>query len=884
MRGLGEDIESALKIVIEGLNFRFNVMKIESDKLKAAMDSKLSSFNIAKKLLNKWLNSPNRPSQAKFDKYILEMISSGENSLYILRRALRAEIDYDVLGETKHKLAIESKLFILNSINELEASVKELHNQYESGKVVLKEEEFVRGYSEKFSNQEFYPIKNYYKKWHNTEEDAIVLDPKGSRGKIIKLEGLKIQLPIPPRDRSKILFSDLPKEEQCWKRSELPSGLTPDNSASFIDYILEEYRRRREGIWFMNNGTPVYLTGHNYYYLQWCKLLDDGIYPDFRYAQLDMFYHMGACIIDGRSLGQIFLKSRRTGFTYIAVCISLNEITGTKNVKGGLTSKKDIDAKRCFAKQSYMFQELPFFFQPILKGRADSPNKLEFGKPSDSTKEAKKLRDTSTEGYVNSTLDFESSITTAYDGQKMKIYIGDEAAKHTRMDYIEHFNTLLPTMFQGGRVLGQCLLGSTMAKIEDGGRAFKVLYENSKVRDRLSSGYTSTKLYSFFLPAHKNYELCIDKYGVCYEETPPEGTVNIYGNIIEKGSIECIKELYEDAKKQGDSALNAMHKAFPMTENHALRTDADDCVFNLTKLMDQMDSNDEQLDHQSYSRGTFEWKNGDRFTEVVWYPDDRGRFMVHWMPSDVDDTSSLRNNVKFERNVYYPMNDYGAIGVDCYGSYTIGSNKQSKGAAHAVSKNITLNGVPSNRVLYEYIDKPATQDVFNEDILKSAWFYGLPILAENNRRDFVRYLFLNSCRPFSMNRVDKKISVLKGDDLFLGGQNMTAKDILDSHENAIRTYVQRYVGFSTDPQYRPEGEMGIMPFNKTLNDLMAFNPTSRTAFDATISIGLALMGCQKEKYQPKPIIRNPKKMVSLLRKYSISEDIGTYINPVKNRR
>jgi len=877
MIGLSKDIQEALEIVIEGLDYKMEIDLVEPDKMKASTDSKLTSFRTAKELLSKWVNSPNAPSDHKFSFYVERLISSGEDSIKILRKALRAPINYSALETHKHKLAAQTKLLVLNSIVELDASLIELRHQFETGTVILQEAEFKRGLAEKFAHDEFFPIKNYYTDWYNQEKDAIVIDPKGSRGEIIELDGLKIQLPNVPRDRSKILFTDKPKREQYWVRAEIPKGLTPDNADTYMDYIMEEFRRRREGIWFMNNGTPTWLSPKHYMQLQWGRMFDDGIYPSFRHAQLLLYYHKEACYIDKRSMGQIFLKSRQTGYTYGMMSDSLELITRTKGARTGLTSMTDDDARKAFNKLSYLFQEWPFFFQPITKGKADSPTGINFGKPSNATKEEKKKKNTSTDGYVNSETDFESTKVKAYDGQHMKLYIGDESAKWDRASYIEHLNTLLPTTFRGGRVVGKVFLGSTMGKLDKGGEDFKVLYNNSKVIDRQPSGFTSTKLYSYFMPAQTNYEDCIDVYGKCWTKTPPKGTLNTFGEPILKGSIQAIKELYSDAKNQGDVALNAAYRAFPMTEAHAMRDEADACVFNLTKLTDQWDYNEEKnIDKALYTRGNFRWEGDVRFSKVEFVPDKYGRFKIWWMPSQIDETLSLRNNVKRIRNLYTPMNDYGCIGVDCFGSYVQGKNKASKGAAHAYTKPNTF-GVPANKFLFEYIDKPATQDIFNEDIFMAAWFYGLPILAENNRRDFVRSLFNNQSRPFSMNRVDKV--KIDGDDLVLGGQPMQSKDILDAHENGIRSFIQHHIGESTAPdgiKYRPEGSMGDMCFNETIQDWMKFNPSARTAHDATVSSGLAIMGCNKEKYVPKPKNNDSIKNRSLLRTYSNSGTTSTF--------
>jgi len=847
------------------------------------MKSKLSSFDSAKDLLQKWKASPNAPSKRVLMEYATKTADSGESSLHILRRALKAKIDFRKLDKKRHYLAIETKTYLLDSIMTLQASVRELNEMIESGNINLKKREFKRGFAERYADGEFYPITNYYKDWYNKEEDAVVIDPNGSRGKIIILDDLKVQLPHPPREKSKVLFNKKKKKDQYWQREEMPAGLSMDNIDPFYDYIMEQFRRRREGVWFMNNGAPTYLTGKHWFQLQWGKMLDGDIYPNYREAQRDLFYHKEACRIDTRSLGQIFLKSRQTGYTYGAVSDAVEVSTSTNNIKVGLTSMTEDDAKYAFAKQLYVFQELPFFFQPILKSRPDSVTRLEFGRPSNASKEAKKAKDTTNKGYLNTGSDYQATKEKAYDGQTLREYIGDEFMKWNKISYIEHFNTLLPTMFRGGRVTGKCFLGSTMGKMLEGGEEGKSLYLSSKVRDRMESGHTPTKLYSYFMPAHKNYEACIDRYGKCWEKTPPKGTLNTFGDPILKGSILQIKDLYEEARRQGDKALNNTYRQTPMTEAHAMRDEAESCVFNLVKLLDQTDNNDaHEIEDTKTVRGTFEWKDGIRFTEVEWFPSPNGRFVVWWMPNHIDGTGALRNNVQLRNGRFYPMNDFGCIGVDSYGSYVQGKNKQSKGSAHAYAKDNNV-GVVGNRFLFEYIDKPPTQDIFNEDIIKAAWFYGLPILAENNRKDFVKYCYLtepNSCRPFNLNRIDKIRSKLTGDDLVLGGQVMKAQDVLSLHENAIRTYIQRYVGKKTDERFRVDEELntiGFMPFQRTLYDWMVFDPVKRTAHDATISSGLAIMGALRHKYQPAPKKSGSKKTVSLLRKYSNTGDIGQLI-------
>jgi hypothetical protein len=52
---------------------------------------------------------------------------------------------------------------------------------------------------------------------------------------------------------------------------------------------MKEFQRRREGVWFMNNGEPVYLPC-SLYGMQWNEMLETGGYKDFRMAQAKMYY------------------------------------------------------------------------------------------------------------------------------------------------------------------------------------------------------------------------------------------------------------------------------------------------------------------------------------------------------------------------------------------------------------------------------------------------------------------------------------------------------------------------------------------------------------------------------------------------------------------
>jgi len=127
------------------------------------------------------------------------------------------------------------------------------------------------------------------------------------------------------------------------------------------------------------------------------------------------------------------------------------------------------NAKKAFAKFSYAYLNLPFFFRPVVRGKEDSKVFLEFAKPSNMSKEAKKKRDTHTDDYLNTKIDFQPTNEGSYDGQKMFRYLADEASKWTKgRSFLNHWGQVSPTMDEGGKIVGKAFVGSTVAAMKDG--------------------------------------------------------------------------------------------------------------------------------------------------------------------------------------------------------------------------------------------------------------------------------------------------------------------------------------------------------------------------------------------------------------------------------
>ena len=135
----------------------------------------------------------------------------------------------------------------------------------------------------------------------------------------------------------------------------------------------------------------------------------------------------------------------------------------------------------------------------------------------------------------------------------------------------------------------------------------------------------------------------------------------------------------------------------------------------------------------------------------------------------------------------------------------------------------------------------------------------MPILAENNKPRLLYYLKRRGYRGFSMNRPDKIWNKLSTTEKEIGGIPNTSEDIKQAHAAAIESYIEEYVGQLQDGY-------GDMYHQKTLEDWGKFNINNRTKYDATISSGLAIMACNKNKYRPVPN-RTVKKLNLGIRRY-----------------
>ena len=693
--------------------------------------------------------------------------------------------------------------------------------------------------------------KNKAKTWeygYNQKYDFIVISKTGQIGDIITIQGLRIALPKIPKtvyQRSK------KKSEQYWERNIIPNALNKIHSIfqwnemasefkdRWVDYIEQEFEKREEGFWFMSNGVPTYITGAHYMYLQWTSI--DVGYPDFREANRLLYIFWEACKADKRSFGMIYLKIRRSGFSFMSSSECVNTGTLAKDSRVGILSKTGSDAKKMFTdKVVPINSRLPFFFKPIMDGMDKPKTELAFRIPAAKITKKNMYDTTNDELYgLDTTIDWKNTDDNSYDGEKLLLLVHDESGKWIKPNNILNNWRVTKTCLRlGSKVIGKCMMGSTSNALDKGGDNFKNLYNNSNVLLRNANGQTKSGMYSLFIPMEWNMEGFIDRYGMPVFKNPEQGVEGIDGETIYQGAVDYWENEVESLKKDPD-ALNEFYRQFPRSESHAFRDESKQSIFNLTKIYQQIDYNDSLIMDHHLTRGDLIWKNGIKDSKVEFTPNQRGRFYVSWTPS-----KQLQNRIEIVNGKKNPGNKHiGAFGCDSYDiSGTVGGGG-SNGALHGLTM-FNMDDAPSNEFFLEYIARPQTAEIFFEDVLKACVFYGMPILIENNKPRLLYHFKNRGYRSYCLNRPDKHYNKLSKTEKELGGIPNSSEAVKQAHASAIESYIDANIGM------KENNEMGDCVFTRTLEDWAKFDISNRTKFDASISSGLAIMACQKHLYIP----------------------------------
>lgn len=707
------------------------------------------------------------------------------------------------------------------------------------------------GHKEQKVGEAIRQTRNKTKSWtygYDDEFDIVVISKNGTVGDIYNVNGLFIALPETPENRKDILNWDKTELNQRWKRKEIPKGLTAETqyNKEFEDYILEEIRRRNEGVWVFIKGHKVYLTGLSYYLYQWC-VLDEG-YPTFRLIQNELMIYWEACKADSRCYGVCYVKNRRFGWSTICDAELLYSGTTNKDKKIGIVSKTNEDAKEMFNIAFSMFKKLPPFFQPPLDEKTQSRIIL---------KDTSKANGDIEQGLDTYIRYYSTAINSMDGGKKVFRSALDEVGKFPKeVPFAKYWNIVKTSHRQGTRIVGKSMVGSTVNALKQGGSEFKIVFDQSDLSLRNENGETPSGLYQLFISAELGLEGRYDTYGFSIVDDPKEKVLTDEGKYVTTGSKTYL-DVELESKKNDPEGYNEHLRQFPREPKHAFRDESAQCAFNQNKLLEQIEYNTYDLNHSAIGsdiieRGELVWKDGVQDSEVIWVPDTNGKF---WIKSGCHPPEKYRNKKEMKtiygKTAWAPLAEHiGCIGADPYNRTKTADGRGSKGSLSLCTKPNTSH-LPNNEFIVEYIDTAEKVEWFFEDALMLAVYFSVPILGELSNEAFLKHIKDRGYRHFSMNNPLKPYHKLSYTEKDIGGAPPQNDNIGIAQYMAVKAYVNDYIGIANDHSKRELGEMGSMVFNRTLNQWLEVDVHNRQKFDAYISSSLSLVGNQNHVIEEK---------------------------------
>jgi hypothetical protein len=627
------------------------------------------------------------------------------------------------------------------------------------------------------------------------------------------------------------------ESEQYWKRIMLPDWYQDtmkkwdefdkkkkDDEIEFYDERLEDYKkqewdRRLNGFWYMNNGNPTFLTGLHYLYLQWWPI-DIG-YPKFRMPDLEKFYFMDYCIQDPLCMGMLEVTKRRFGKSFVAGLFVSEYITRTKMTNGGIQSKTGSDAKKFFAKTVVNpFRRLPKFFRPEYDMSLGVNPKTEMRFQKTNVR-GKKAEDSVDKDELGSIIDHQSADTVAYDGQKLHRYVADECGKTTEVNvYDRHEVVRYCLLDDEGKIIGKALYTTTVEKLtteKDGVQdAFKLLWEESNQDKRQENGTTSSGLYRFFMSAKRTRNF--DDFGF------PDENKTLDMILADRETV-----------KNNSRALSARVRKEPLTIDEAFSTDSDKCIFNVINI----GAREQYLkENPVLKRHIMFYRDIDQI--VRWRNINDKEEDFHWVITQFPNPGE-ENKHTFDVKTRKPgrVSD-GAIAIDGY-SNSQGGKYGSKASAWIGRRYDLLNPEQTGKAIGHLYGRPQVKETLHEQVLLAAEFYGYQAWYEHNSDDYLSYFR-------DRGRVG-----------YLGSYPISTID------PSKRETADRHKGFPTTPfSLTKQADVGIMyfeshidsiDFENLLEDAKKFDPNNRTDYDITVSF-LMLIVCLMEPIQ-KQIKREP---------------------------
>lgn len=694
--------------------------------------------------------------------------------------------------------------------------------------------------------------------------------------------------PEPPR--KEILFHNLPKKEQYWKRSAVIKDIPPfffdwhrdveedalqtmyddrgvllslsrEDTTKLMDVRDQEIRRMMEGAWFMNNGIATYITGGHYAVLMWLPMLSciNHVEAGSQYAAYLQFQRNYCYIIEVAKTTKVakgvdVVKPKKTGITYLQALLFLADAMTHRGSYYRIMSIKEETAKKVnFACISFAVEKLPQVLTPDYRKNLGAI----FFENSDTTSK-RSSRKKSLIDFLHSGIETVATVNNAFDSSKNAGAWVDEQSKiKDGADPEKIHNITLNSVMQGVIRIGYIIYTHYVSDINDDSyEKARTIYYDSKLRTiDPATGRTKSGLICYALLAkHGIFGLC-DKYG-----DPDVEGINEYINT----------ELNQ--RKNNPGALRSWRRQMPTSEEDCWQEGAGEyTIFNNIRLGEKKHKldDDESVANFPYFDFNFEWTASPIMDEVAQKYSFPGTLRIkkfshdermngvkpgvfkwyrpewtpsHWLEKNINKLSrdskgqlKPRENTPFYASVD-PTQYSGAKDV------TVASNNAMQ---VFVLPDAELNGivgkmVTNKRLIVEYLYRPDSPRETLMHVIQTILYFGCYVLVESNAAWLATRLKEVGLGSFLIlvNKDTGLLEPYRGEwaeqKLFISQKSERGgTDTIGDYVMAGKAYLN---------EVEPIDNIETLESTTIIKQLMDFDPENTRRFDAAVCFLVGQMG------------------------------------------
>lgn len=573
-----------------------------------------------------------------------------------------------------------------------------------------------------------------------------------SSPKTIRIDEYDVPLPDMPPQETMENFGER-RRQQIFSRTKVPRNIRQWDERDRREFVAAEWHKRMNGVWYLINGKPVYLTGPAYVYFNYWHIEAGGL-PDFRMEAVEFFLLWEMVERDKNCYGLLDIKARRLGDTEKALFLLWEYTSRIRKAWAGMQNITETDAKDNFKRIVDANERMIFFFKPVSRGSSNPEKVLEFRYPEgrvtkkslegESTTDVLLEDDEKVKRPLGSKIDYETTKVKRYDGKRLSRYHLDEPGKMTEMNPVKQWGVIKPAMaLQGGRVIvGKAIFTTTVEEMSNGKtlkNALK-LWEGADPKVRDGNGKTANGMIRVFRNAL--YGAPVDRWGFHQKQEMERMLLAERDALLLKGWLEDYTDL---CRRQ------------PLTLDDVFTLPAEECRL----LPALLDNRSKQLRERLNPDGTpcppkanrysLVWRNGVFGGQVDAVLDQNGRFEISQHPIrpnyiEILDNQILPGNRRIYKSGMDPVDHTTEDGGGSKVGFTVFRSYDEAVDGH-LAKDENGEILPeevfkmqTDQFVLAYSHRPDDPYESYEDCLKAMIYYGCPTLSENQKPGFLNWI------------------------------------------------------------------------------------------------------------------------------------------------